>query len=80
MDAPNPLIPAGYDVLWTVVVVALAIAVLAALVSIARAASRMSALMTLGWVLIVLVFPFLGVLAWLVAGRRFTRAVAHPRG
>lgn len=81
MDVPNPLIPAGYDVLWTVVMLVLAVAVIATLVSIARTASRMSPLMTFGWVLVVILAPFLGVLAWFAAGRRAVaaRGVTAPR-
>lgn len=81
MHNPNPLIPAGYDVLWTVVVVAFAVVVILALVSIGRAASRMSPLVTLGWALVVIFLPLVGPLAWFAAGRRAVMAagVTGPR-
>lgn len=81
MDNLNPMIPAGYDVLWTIAVVALAVVVIGALVSVGRAASRMSALLTLGWVLAVIFLPVVGSLAWFAVGRRAALAagVAGPR-
>lgn len=66
----NPLIPAGYDIVWSVVsVVVIALAVLA-LVSLARSARRLSTWQTLGWTLAILFAPVLGSLAWLTIGRR----------
>lgn len=66
----NPLIPAAQDAVWVaLVVLALAIAVLA-LVSLARAAKRLTNWQALAWTVIVLSVPALGPLAWLLVGRR----------
>ncbi len=72
--AMNPLIPAGYDIAWsaiTVLVIALAIV---ALISLARAARRLTATQGLLWTLVVLLVPVVGPVAWLAVGRRSTAA------
>lgn len=68
-NALNPLIPTAYDVAWTAaVVVALALLVIA-LVSIGRNRQTLTSLQALVWTLLVILLPFVGPLAWLVAGR-----------
>jgi hypothetical protein len=69
-DEHNPLIPVGYDVVWsliTVVVIALAIV---ALITLARAAKHLSGRQALGWTAFALLVPVLGPIAWLAVGRR----------
>ena len=66
----NPLLPAGYDIAWSVVsVVVIALAVFA-LVVLARSAQRLTSWQALGWTLVILFVPVLGSLAWLTIGRR----------
>lgn len=66
----NPLVPAVSDLLWSgLAVVAVALAVWA-LVSLAGRAARLSSSAVLLWVLVILLAPVLGPVAWLVAGRR----------
>ena len=69
-DEHNPLIPAGYDIAWsglTLLVIAL---IVAALVSLARAARLLASVQALAWTLVVLFVPVLGAIAWLSIGRR----------
>jgi hypothetical protein len=61
----NPLLPNGYDVFWSVVVL-LALALLVwTFVSIAR--SSLGANAKLGWALIIFLLPVLGPVCWLAA-------------
>ncbi|WZH36327.1 MAG: PLDc N-terminal domain-containing protein [Microbacterium enclense] len=70
MDAVNPLIPTAYDLVWSgLVIVALGLAVWA-IVSLSRAAPRLTSGSVLVWVVVILFVPVLGALAWLAAGRR----------
>lgn len=70
----NPLIPAGYDIAWSMVA-ALAIALtIVALISLARSARRLSMRQALVWTVLVLAVPVLGPIAWLGVGRRSTAA------
>ena len=82
MDAEmNPLIPAGYDIAWSMVA-ALAIALtIVALISLARSARRLSMRQALVWTVLVLAVPVLGPIAWLGVGRRSTAAQhgGYPR-
>ena len=56
----NPLIPAGYDVAWSVVTIVVVGVAIAALVVLARSAGT----------LVSLFVPVVGPLAWLTIGRR----------
>lgn len=69
-DAVNPLLPAGYDVAWSVVMVAVVALWAVALVSLFRSAKRMTPGIGLVWALVVLLIPVLGSVAWLAVGRR----------
>lgn len=66
----NPLLPAGYDIAWSIVVVLVFALAIVALISLARSAKRLTGAQALLWTLIVLLIPVLGPLAWLVIGRR----------
>ncbi|WP_420367038.1 PLDc N-terminal domain-containing protein [Curtobacterium sp. L1-20] len=66
----NALVPQQYDMLWTVVLVALLALIVAAIVSVLRNRARMSVLATTLWIVGILIFPFLGSLMWFAAGRR----------
>lgn len=66
----NPLLPAEYDIAWTVVLVLGLSVVVAAFVSLALSAPRMSPLAAVLWVAMVLLVPVVGAVAWLAVGRR----------
>lgn len=70
MDEQNPLIPAGYDIAWSIVAVAAIVLIVVALISLARSAQRLTSLQALIWVLVVLFVPVLGSIAWMAVGRR----------
>lgn len=70
--AVNPLVPAGYDVLWSVAGAVAIVLAIVALTSLSRAAKRLTAGQALIWVLVVLVLPVLGAATWLAIGRRAT--------
>ena len=69
-DEHNPLIPAGYDLAWSAVTVAVIVLAIAALVLLARSAKRLTPRQALTWTLVILLVPFVGSLAWLTIGRR----------
>ena len=66
----NPLFPAGYDVVWSVVAVVIIGLAIVAIVSLSRGARRLTAVQALIWVLVVLFVPVLGPVALLAVGRR----------
>jgi hypothetical protein len=66
---PSPLVPSAYDVVWGAVMIVSVVLVVAALVSLARSRGSLTATQTLVWVLLILLIPLLGAIAWLVAGR-----------
>ncbi|WP_447949185.1 PLD nuclease N-terminal domain-containing protein [Microbacterium aurum] len=66
----NPLIPAGYDIVWSVIAVVLLALMILALVSLARSAKRLNGTQGLVWTLVVIFVPVIGPLAWLSIGRR----------
>ena len=65
----NPLLPAGYDIVWSVIVVLGAALLVVALVSLARAAKHLTTTQSLCWTLITLLIPVVGPIAWLFIGR-----------
>ncbi|WP_243076051.1 PLD nuclease N-terminal domain-containing protein [Microbacterium sp. SS28] len=69
-EETNPLIPAGYDIVWSVVAGLVIALVIVALVVLARSAKRLTPLEALVWTLVVLFVPVLGPLAWLTIGHR----------
>jgi hypothetical protein len=53
----NPLIPAGYDIVWSAIAVVLLALMILALVSLARSAKRLSGVQGLLWTLVVIAVP-----------------------
>jgi hypothetical protein len=70
MDDANPLLPAAYDIAWSAASVVVLVLLIAALVSIARVAKRLTSGQALGWTLVVLLLPVVGAAAWFAIGRR----------
>ena len=73
-DGPNPLIPSGYDMAWSVVAVLMIAVTIAALFTLMRAAAGLSAMQALVWTLVVLFLPVVGSITWLTIGRRAAQA------
>lgn len=76
LAAVNPLLPVGYDVIWTIalaVIASLAVVAIAQLVR-AKAVAGLEAAI---WVLIILVLPVVGPIAWFAVrpDRRVERAL-----
>lgn len=69
-SAGNPLIPAGYDIAWSVVAIMVLALTILAITSLARSAKHLTAIAGLMWTLLVLFVPVLGPVAWLSIGRR----------
>ena len=78
-DSINPLLPTGYDVVWTAISILLVALVLVALVSIAQTAKRLTSAQALIWTLVTIVVPVVGPIAWLSIGRRAGFAPVQPR-
>lgn len=77
MDAVNPLLPAGYDIAWSIAVALVAVLVIIALVSLARVAGPgLTGTQALVWTVVALVVPVLGPIAWFAVGRRVAVAQA----
>ena len=73
----NPLLPAGYDIAWTLIsLVGLALLVWA-LVSLARRTRGLTSTQALVWTLVVIFIPVAGPLAWLFIGRRAAAPAAR---
>jgi len=70
VETVNPLVPAGYDVVWSAIALVAAVCAVVALVSLMWAARRLTATQALVWVLVVLLIPVAGPAAWLAVGRR----------
>ncbi|WP_179871920.1 PLD nuclease N-terminal domain-containing protein [Microcella indica] len=72
-DFVNPMIPAGYDLVWSiggvVILVALVVVWAVALLSIQRHSDRLPPAATAVWVGIVLFASVLGAIAWFTIGR-----------
>lgn len=73
----NPLLPAAYDITWSVTVVAVLLLMVIALISIARTVKRITSSQALIWTLVAIFVPLVGPLSWLFIGRR---AANHVRG
>ncbi|MDN3311288.1 PLDc N-terminal domain-containing protein [Microbacterium oryzae] len=69
----DPLLPAPSDILWSVSFVLSIALMVAALVSIARGARRLTAGQALCWSVLSILVPVLGPAAWFAIGTR-TRA------
>jgi uncharacterized membrane protein YhaH (DUF805 family) len=66
----NPLLPAAYDVTWSVVVIAVLLLMVVALISLSRTAKRITQAQALVWTLVAIFVPVVGPLSWLFIGRR----------
>ncbi|WP_293696469.1 PLDc N-terminal domain-containing protein [uncultured Agrococcus sp.] len=77
-DAVNPLIPAGYDILWTSVAVLHIAVVVAAIVSIVRHAKHLDTPAYVLWILAVLAMPVIGVALWFAFGCPKVRESLSP--
>jgi hypothetical protein len=73
-DVRNPLIPAGYDMAWSVIAVLVVALTITALVVLSRSAKRLTSTQALIWTLVVLFVPVVGPFAWLAIGRPAARA------
>jgi uncharacterized membrane-anchored protein len=69
-DEHNPLIPAGYDVAWSITTVLVIALTIVALVAQARSAKRLTPWQGLLWSALIVLVPVLGPIAWLSVGRR----------
>ncbi len=65
----NPLVPAAYDVWWSVAVFVVLALLGAALVSIARTSKSLTPVVVLVWTLVVLFVPVVGPVSWFAIGR-----------
>ncbi|WP_084101313.1 PLDc N-terminal domain-containing protein [Demequina sp. NBRC 110051] len=65
----NPLIPASYDVVWSVIAAVILVSTLSAAISVVRHSRVVSGAALAGWLLLVLCLPGLGAAAWFLAGR-----------
>ena len=74
----DPLVPSAYDVVWAMVMLAPLVLAVGALVSLGRSRAGLTATQTLVWVLLILLVPLLGAVAWLAAGRPRT-PLASPQ-
>jgi hypothetical protein len=72
----NPLIPAAYDVVWSVVALLVIVLTIVALVTLSLLAKRLTSAQALVWTLVVLFVPLVGPAVWLSIGRR--AVPAHP--
>lgn len=77
LEVVNPLLPTGYDVIWTVVVLALLALAAIAIVQVLREPT-LSGLGAALWLLVILALPVLGAVAWFVLRPR-SAAAQLPR-
>lgn len=78
-DAVNPLLPAGYDIAWTSLVLLVIIGAIVALVVISRNRNRMSGPELALWIAIVLFLPIVGPAVWFAIGHRRMRSEERER-
>ncbi|WP_051223234.1 PLDc N-terminal domain-containing protein [Agrococcus lahaulensis] len=64
LAAVNPLLPAGYDVIWTISLLAIATLAVVAMGQLVRA-KAVAGVEAAIWVLIILALPVVGPIAWL---------------
>ena len=68
LAAHNPLIPAGYDILWSAVALALLAFVVTAFVSVVRHQADLTGIQVTIWLVLIVAAPVLGAIVWFVAG------------
>lgn len=78
-DTVNPLVPIWYDIVWSVGVAGALVLAVAALVSIGRSSRGLTGFGAAVWTLAVVFLPFLGSIAWFLAGRRPARELMAGR-
>lgn len=71
----NPLIPAGYDIAWSIIAMFAVALMIVAIISLARGARHLTVIAGLAWSLVVVLVPVIGPVVWLSVGRR--TGVAH---
>lgn len=74
-EVVSPLIPAGYDIAFSIVPIVLVAVLIVGLVSIIRRYRAMSVLEAAGWSAVVVIAPVVGTVVWFLVGRkRYTSA------
>lgn len=76
MDAANHLLPAAYDIAWSVTMALVMVLTVVALIVLVRSARQLAAGWALIWTLLILFVPVVGSALWLTAGRRMTLATS----
>lgn len=69
----NPLLPAPYDVLWSIVALVLLAFMVSAVVSVVRARGALTGIQTIVWLALIVALPVFGAVAWFLAGHPRTR-------
>jgi len=69
----NPLIPAAYDVIWTVALILFAVLTLAALTVLAIAWRRLPLIDAIVWLVVIFALPLAGPVVWLIYAALTTR-------
>lgn len=77
LHAANPLLPAAYDIAWSVIFALVMVLAIVALIVLIRSAGRLRAGTAVIWALLILFVPVVGPILWLTAGRRMTPATSH---
>lgn len=75
MSESNALMPNTLEILVTLGWIASAILFVWALISLSRHSEKLSTNATALWAIGIIIFPFMGAIAWLAAGRRSARQV-----
>lgn len=73
----NPLVPAGFDVVWSLIMLVTLAMLVASLVSLHRHSPRLTTTQALIWAITVILVPTLGSILWFAVGRRAGSAVSQ---
>jgi Phospholipase_D-nuclease N-terminal len=73
----NPMLPVGFDIAWSTIVVLVIVLAVVALISLARTANRLTPTEALIWTLVTIFVPVVGPVAWLSIGRRSALAAVR---
>ena len=79
-DEHNPLLPAGYDIAWSVITAVVIALTVVALISLVRSAKRLTDWQRVVWVALILLVPVIGPISWLATGDRLHAAAPSGRG
>lgn len=74
MENQNPLLPTGFDIVWTLIAVAIAALAAVALFFLFRRSNQLSALQFLAWLAAILIVPPIASIAFLVSDRKRIKA------